>query len=259
MAVAVSSSPRGQAVSSVARAVSSSPSGRRRVLRCRVLLAPSSVGPPRPVAIAVSASSWQSPCPLRPVAIAVSSVARAVSSSPRGRRRVLLAPWLSPMAEVAAGCDVGAMTRPKRSRNEEEEGGERETDPAVFISLREGAIHEALGLPNAPCVQGANVTQSGQNFREWLNTTMCNRTPLNTAENCLHKGYDNNCEEFFKELFIGLKPGLVASLERVLGILFSQRHPPPGSTAEWTDLCRTNGLLLGHIFVIGAQGYLWIL
>ena len=163
------------------------------------------------------------------------------------------------MAEVAAGCDVGAMTRPKRSRNEEEEGEEKETDPAVFISLREGAIHEALGLPNAPCVRGANVTQSGQNFREWLNTTMCNRTPLNTAENCLHKGYDNNVEEFFEELFIGLKPGQVASLERVLGILFSQRNSPPGSTAEWTDLCRTNGLLLGHIFVIGAQGYLWVL
>ena len=204
----------------------------------------------------MSASSWQSPCPLRPVAIAVSSVARTVSSSPRGRRRVLrcrvllapssvavsssprgrrrvlrrrvlLAPWLSPMSEVAAGCDVGAMTRPKRSRIEEEEGGEEEIDPAVFISLREGAIHEALGLPNAPCVRGANVTQSGEIFREWLNTALCNRTPLNTAENCLYKGYDNNCEEFFEELFIVLKSGQVASLERVLGVLFNQRHPPP--------------------------------
>ena len=218
--------------------------------------------PPRPVAVAVSyvavSSSPRppSPCPPRPVAVAVSSV--AVSSSPRPPL-VLLAPWLSPMAEVAAGCDVGAMTRPKRSRIEEEEGGEEEKDPAVFISLREGAIHEALGLPNAPCVRGANVTQSGEIFREWLNTAMCNRTPLNVDENCLYKGHENNREEFFEELFIGLKSGQVASLERVLGVLFKQRRPPPGSTAEWTDLCRTNGLLLGHIFVIGAQGYLWVL
>ena len=168
----------------MAVAVSSSHRGHRRVLRRprRVLLAPSSV---------------------------------AVSSSPRPLL-VLFAPWLSPMAEVAAGCDVGAMTRPKRSRIEEEEGGEEEKDPAVFISLREGAIHEALGLPNAPCVRGANVTQSGGN-----------RTPLNVDENCFYKGHENNHEEFFEELFIGLKSGQVASLERVLGVLFKQRRPPP--------------------------------
>ena len=190
----------------MAVAVSSSPRGHRRVLR-------------RPVAVVVSyvavSSSPRppSPCPPRPVAVAVSSV--AVSSSPRPLL-VLFAPWLSPMAEVAAGCYVGAMTRPKRSRIEEEEGGEKEKDPAVFISLREGAIHEALGLPNAPCVRGANVTQSGGN-----------RTPLNVDENCLYKGHENNHEEVFEELFIGLKSGQVASLERVLGVLFKQRRPPP--------------------------------
>ena len=33
--------------------------------------------------------------------------------------------------------------------------------PVIVICLREGAIHSALALPNAPCRQGVDVTESG--------------------------------------------------------------------------------------------------
>ena len=41
-------------------------------------------------------------------------------------------------------------------------------DQAIVICLREGAIHAALALSNAPCRQGIDVTESGKNFSEWL-------------------------------------------------------------------------------------------
>ena len=31
-----------------------------------------------------------------------------------------------------------------------------QVDPAIVICLKEGAVHEALNLPNAPCRQGAH-------------------------------------------------------------------------------------------------------
>ena len=158
--------------------------------------------------------------------------------SPRPPRPVLL----PPMTEVAAS-DVGSMV-PKAKRSRIEGGGEEELDPAVFISLREGAIHQSLGLPNAPCGQGVDVTQSGQNFRTWLNNILCQQTPLNVTENGLYKCHVNNSAAFFDEIFIGLKPGQVSSLERVLGGLFNQMGPPPPAprlngraTAELVDCC----------------------
>ena len=35
-------------------------------------------------------------------------------------------------------------------------------DPAIVICLKEGAIHEAMALPHAPCRQGATATESGE-------------------------------------------------------------------------------------------------
>ena len=130
----------------------------------------------------------------------------------------------------------------------------QEEDPAVFILLREGAIHIALGLPNPPCNQGLDVTQSGANFRAWLNTTICNQTPLSQVQNGVYRMHINNSLVFFEDVYVQLKPGQVDNLERALGGLFNQRQPPPGSTAEWSEACKARGLLLGHVFIVGAQG-----
>ena len=125
----------------------------------------------------------------------------------------------------------------------------------MFILLREGAIHIALGLPNPPCNQGLDVTQSGANFRAWLNTTICNQTSLSQVQNGVYRNHVNNSEVFFEDVYVQLKPGQVDNLERALGGLFNQRQPPPpGSTAEWSEACKARGLLLGHVFIVGAQG-----
>ena len=103
----------------------------------------------------------------------------------------------------------------------------QEEDPAVFILLREGAIHIALGLPNSPCNQGLDVTQSGANFRTWLNTTICNQTPLSKVDNGVYREYVNNSRVCFEDVYVQLKPGQVDRLEEVLSVLFNQRRPPP--------------------------------
>ena len=58
-------------------------------------------------------------------------------------------------------------------------------DPAIVICLREGAIHAALALPNAPCRQGIDVTESGKNFSEWLYIELFSAVTLSRKVNGL--------------------------------------------------------------------------
>ena len=119
----------------------------------------------------------------------------------------------------------------------------QEEDPAVCILLREGAIYIALGLPNPPCNQGLDVTQSGANFRAWLSTTICIQMPLSQVENGVYMKHVNNSQVFFEDVYVRLKPGQVDNLERALGGLFNQ-----------SQACKARGLVLGHVLIVGAQG-----
>ena len=130
-----------------------------------------------------------------------------------------------------------------------------QVDPAIVICLREGAVHEALNLPNAPCRQGRTVTESGLIFSDWIYGELCSSTPLSSDVNGMNCGFVNNAPTYYKEILTGLSKREVKKVEAQLRRLFNQDNPPPpGSTSEWSLQCEQQGLLLGHIFVIGRQG-----
>ena len=126
--------------------------------------------------------------------------------------------------------------------------------PAIVICLREGAIHSALALPNAPCRQGVDVTESGKLFSDWLYVELCSAVSL-CRDNGLNCGAVNNVPTYYREIVTKLSCDQVETLESHLRILFNQTAPAPaGSTSDWSHNCQSRGLLLGHIFVIGRQG-----
>ena len=124
----------------------------------------------------------------------------------------------------------------------------------IVITIREGAVHEALGLPNAPCRRGVGPTESGNAFSLWLFEDILTETPLSRRANGLLCGTNNNTNIYYREILTRLNSRQVETIEERLVYLFNQVNPPPrGSTAEWSKECEARGFLLGHIFVIGRQ------
>ena len=73
--------------------------------------------------------------------------------------------------------------------------------------------------------------------------------------NGLNCGFTNNVPTYYREILTGLSKGQVSKVEVHLRKLFNQDIPAPaGSTSEWSQNCERQGLLIGHIFVIGRQG-----
>ena len=73
--------------------------------------------------------------------------------------------------------------------------------------LREGAIHEALALPNAPCRQGLDVTESGKIFSEWLYLELLTKFTICLKDNGLNCGFTNGIPTYYCEILIRVSLG----------------------------------------------------
>ena len=83
--------------------------------------------------------------------------------------------------------------------------------PAIVICLREGAIHSALALPNAPCRQGVDVTESGKLFSDWLYVELCSAVSL-CRDNGLNCRAVNNVPTYYREIVTKLSCDLYLSM-----------------------------------------------
>ena len=112
-------------------------------------------------------------------------------------------------------------------------------DPAIVICLKEGAIHEALALPHAPCRQGATATESGEIFSEWLYKDLCSAIPLSPEINGLNGSGSNNVPTYYREILMRLNNRQVEAIEMRLSMKFNQDPVPAGSIPEWSHNCET--------------------
>ena len=130
----------------------------------------------------------------------------------------------------------------------------QDDDPAIFVALKEGALHNALARPNAPCAQGTTATESGKLFHKWLYSHLSRSIPISEEVNglfCIREGGEN---QYYQELLTRLTVRQVQKVEENLSSLFNERNPRAGTVAEWSHNCQRHGYLIGHIFVVGRQG-----
>ena len=86
-------------------------------------------------------------------------------------------------------------------------------DPAIFIALKEGALHDVLAQPNAPCAQGTTATESGTLFSKWLYDHLFRSISLSEEANglfCVREGGDNM---YYRELLTRLTVRQVEKVE----------------------------------------------
>ena len=83
-------------------------------------------------------------------------------------------------------------------------------DPAIFIALKEGALHDVLAQPNAPCAQGTTATESGKLFSKWLYDHLFRSISLSEEANGVREGGDNM---YYRELLTRLTVRQVEKVE----------------------------------------------
>ena len=74
----------------------------------------------------------------------------------------------------------------------------------IFIALKEGALHDALALPNAPCPQGTTATESGKVFQNWLYSHLSSSIPISEDVNGLFCKRQGGESKYFQELLTRL-------------------------------------------------------
>ena len=97
---------------------------------------------------------------------------------------------------------------------------------------------------------GPNPSQSGRDFKDFLHTALCVRTPLNVERNGVLLHITNNVKVYSTDCLQKLRWEELDGALAVLRELFCQLNPPPGSCAAWSNNAARAGHLVGRIYIL---------
>ena len=102
---------------------------------------------------------------------------------------------------------------------------------------------------------GVDPAQSAADFKAYLFTELCTRTPLNTEENGVVLEIANGQEVYAHDCLQRLRADELRRALLVLREMFAQRTPPPGSCAAWSAAAEGAGLVVGRVYTLhGGSG-----
>ena len=103
-----------------------------------------------------------------------------------------------------------------------ENAAEVPTDPGLIILYDPEAVHIALGQPNSPVAQGANMKESFENFKQYVYGKILLKTPCTESEHAIRKcdGGPGVQETYFTELFHRLPADTFRAILEVLHQIF---------------------------------------
>ena len=98
-------------------------------------------------------------------------------------------------------------------------------------------------------LSGANPSDSGENFKEWLYRELCTQTPLNLEFNGVLLCVPNNRKIYSHDCLKSLRRDELTQVLAIMRSLLCQVNPPPASVAAWSTGAEGAGLRVGRLYV----------